>query len=222
MILVVVVVVVVVMIMLVVMVTMIIVSMHLAVEVLRFAPHQCGPNRSFNRETSAIAQTPLEHASEETVEGIMTRAFLKIVVETGMPLNRDDWREIKLSLLQTLGPTASMTAMGQSRRGLHQWKQEQGQKQASGTQDGSKHGTEWGDDERRRRWSKRCWSERRWPERGRPDQRRIKLISIEQRAWRRRPYRSGRPDHSRSCKCSALPLKQRFAPAQRLLHRSGS
>ena len=204
-------------IMLVLMVTMVVMGMHLAVKVLRFAPHQGRSHRRLNRETAAIAQTPLEHASEETIEGIMTRAVLKVVVETGMPLNRDDWREIKLSLLQSLGPTASMTAMGQGCRGLHQRKQEQGQKQASGTQHGSKHGTERGGDERRRRWSERRWSERRLS-----GQRRIKLLSIEQRAWRRWPCRSGHPDRSPSCRCSALPLKQRFAPAPRPRHRSGS
>ena len=116
-------------------------SMDLAVKMLRFTPHQSRADRRLDGQTAAIAEAPLKDAAKQTIEGVMPWAVLKIVVESGMPLNSDDRCEIKLPFLHTVGTTSTVAAVGKSSWCMDQGEQKQSQKQAAGTKHGTKHGT---------------------------------------------------------------------------------
>jgi hypothetical protein len=102
-------------------------TMDLAVEMFGLTPHQSGTDRRLDREAAAIAKAPLEHAAKQTIEGVMPWIVLKIVIESGMPLNCDDRREIKFPFFHAVGTTSTVAAVGKGSWCMDQREQKQSQ-----------------------------------------------------------------------------------------------
>ena len=77
-------------------------TMDLAVEMFGLTPNQSWTDGRLDRETSTIAEAPLERPADQTIQSVMPGIVLEVVIESGMPFHRHDRREIKLAFLQCL------------------------------------------------------------------------------------------------------------------------
>ena len=71
--------------------------MNTAIKMFRLSPHQRRTKRRFDGETPLIGKPPLQHHTELSVDAVMLRMPLEIVLKTSMPLNGDHRDGTKLS-----------------------------------------------------------------------------------------------------------------------------
>ena len=77
----------------------VIINVDLAVKVFRLTPDKRRSDSSLNRQTGAIAKTPLENTTEHPIDGVMLGIPFEIGIKTTMALEGDDRGEIKFTSL---------------------------------------------------------------------------------------------------------------------------
>ena len=89
-------------------VSIVIAGLHVntAIEMFRFSPDKRRPERRFNGETPLIGKPPLQDHTELSIDGVMLRVPLQIVLKTSMPLDRHHRNGTKLSGRQRLFATS--------------------------------------------------------------------------------------------------------------------
>jgi len=75
----------------------VIIDMDLAVKMFRLTPDKRRSDSSLNRQTGAIAKTPLENTTEHPIDGVMLGIPFEIGIKTTMALESDHWGEIKFT-----------------------------------------------------------------------------------------------------------------------------
>ena len=73
-----------------------------AIKMFRFSPDKRRPERRFNGETSLIGKPPLQDHTELSIDGVMLRVPLQIVLKASMPLDRHHWNGTELARRQRL------------------------------------------------------------------------------------------------------------------------
>jgi len=77
----------------------VIIDMDLAVKMFRLTPDKRRSDSSLNRQTGAIAKTPLENTTEHPIDGVMLGIPFEVGIKTAMALEGDDRGEIKFTSL---------------------------------------------------------------------------------------------------------------------------
>ena len=75
----------------------VVIDVDLAVKMFRLTPNKCRSDSSLDRQTGAIAKTPLENATEHAIDGVMLGIPCEIGIKTAMALEGDDRGEIKFT-----------------------------------------------------------------------------------------------------------------------------
>ena len=75
---------------------------HTAIEMFCFSPDKRRPERRFNGETPLIGKPPLQDHTELSIDAVMLRVPLQIVLKTSMPLDRHHRNGTKLAWRQRL------------------------------------------------------------------------------------------------------------------------
>jgi hypothetical protein len=88
-------------------------NMNPSVEMFSLTPHQSRPDLRFDGEASALIQAPLQGRTDQTVEGVVPWLTIQIVLQSGMPLNRDDRSNPELARIQFF---SARSAMGPGRQ----------------------------------------------------------------------------------------------------------
>ena len=73
------------------------INMNISIEVLGFSPNKSRANCSFNRERSAITETPLKNSTKQAIDGVMLGIPLKVGIKSTVPFDGDDGREIEFT-----------------------------------------------------------------------------------------------------------------------------
>ena len=77
----------------------VIIDVDLSVKMFRLTPDKRRSDSSLNRQTGAIAKTPLENATEHPIDGVMLGIPFEVGIKTTMSLESDHWGEIKFTSL---------------------------------------------------------------------------------------------------------------------------
>ena len=75
----------------------VIIDVDLAVKMFRLTPDKRRSDSSLNRQTGAIAKTPLENTTEHPIDGVMLGIPFQVGIKTTMALESDHWGEIKFT-----------------------------------------------------------------------------------------------------------------------------
>ena len=77
----------------------VIIDVDLSVKMFRLTPNKRRSYSSLNRQTGAIAKTPLENTTEHPIDGVMLGIPFEVGIQTAMALEGDDRGEIKFTSL---------------------------------------------------------------------------------------------------------------------------
>lgn len=88
-------------------------NMNPSVEMFSLTPHQSRPDLRFDGKTSALIQAPLQGRTDHTVDGVVLWLTIQVVLQSSMPLNRDNRSNPELARIQFF---STCSAMGPDRQ----------------------------------------------------------------------------------------------------------